>query len=104
VDHIKKFYRNYHSSRYVKDDLVIRVRHRLDDGDIARLNEEFSTLVASGEIVQRGPYDIEEEMLDLPRIAFHHTRHNIGLVRRMIDRINEFTPASSEDLHPSEIY
>lgn len=104
VDHIKRFYRNYHSSRYVKDDLVIRIKHRLDEGDVARLNEEFSSLVASGEIVQRGPYDNEVEMLNLPRIAFHHTRHNIGLVRRMIDRINEFTPARSDGLHPSEIY
>lgn len=104
VNHIKRFYRNYHSSRYVKDDLVIRIKHRLQEGDIARLNEEFSSLVASGEIVQRGPYDIEEDMLDLPRIVFHHTRYHIGLVRRLIDRINEFTPADAGDLDPSEIY
>ncbi|XOV76776.1 MAG: LOG family protein [Phycisphaerales bacterium] len=104
VEHITRFYRNYHSSRYVKDDLVIRVKKPLEPGDVRRLNEEFSSLVASGEIVQRGPYEVEEDMLELPRIAFHHTRHNIGLVRRMIDRINEFTPASSDHLHPSEIY
>ena len=104
VNHILRFYRNYHSSRYVKDDLVIRIQKPLEPGDVQRLNEEFSQLVASGEIVQRGPYDVEEDMLELPRIAFHHTRHNIGLVRRMIDRINEFTPASSDHLHPSEIY
>lgn len=104
VDHILRFYRNYHSSRYVKDDLVIRIKHALDPGDIKRLNEEFSQLVASGEIVQRGPYEVEQDMPDLPRIAFHHTRYNIGLVRRLIDRINEFTPASTQDLHPSEIY
>ncbi len=104
VEHITRFYRNYHSSRYVKDDLVIRIKKPLEPGDVRRLNEEFSSLVASGEIVQRGPYEVEEDMLELPRIAFHHTRHNIGLVRRMIDRINEFTPASSDHLHPSEIY
>lgn len=104
VRHVRQFYKNYHSSRYVNDDLVIRIKKPLHDGDIDRLNDEFSTLVASGKIVQRGPYDVENEFEELPRIAFTHTRHNIGLIRRLIDRINEFEPADDKDLHPSEIY
>lgn len=104
VDHILRFYRNYHSSRYHRDDLIIRIKRPLREGDIARLNAEFGSLVRTGEIVQRGPYDVEADHLDLPRLAFTHTRRDFGLVRRLIDRINEFEPADDSDLDPSEVY
>ena len=32
----------------------------------------------------------EDDHLDLKRVTFTHTRHNFGLIRRMIDRINSF--------------
>jgi uncharacterized protein (TIGR00730 family) len=89
VDHIVKFYRVYHSSRYVKDDFVIRLRRPISLRDVDRLNEEFGVLVKDGKVVLRGPYDVEEDHLDLPRLSFTHTKHKFGLLRRMIDRINE---------------
>lgn len=92
VEHVRRFYRNYHSSRYVRDDLVLRLRRPLRERDVERLNEEFKILVRKGAIVQRGPYDVEDDHLDLPRLAFTHTRHHYGLVRRLIDRINECEP------------
>lgn len=91
-DHIVRFYRNYHSSRYVRDDLVIRLQRRLRETDVERLNDEFAVLVRKGRIVQCGPYEIEGEHLELPRLAFTHTKHKYGLVRRLIDRINECDP------------
>ncbi|HBS28945.1 MAG TPA: LOG family protein [Phycisphaerales bacterium] len=90
ADHVCRFYANYHSSRYVNDDLVIRIKRRLTPAQVERLNEEFAPLIAQGRIVQRGPYDTESELLELPRIAFTHTRRHIGLIRRMIDRVNDF--------------
>ncbi len=94
VEHILKFYRNYHSSRYVRDDFVIRLRHKIDDAGVAALNDEFANIVKEGSIVQRGAYDVETEHRDLPRIAFTHTRNNFGKVRQLIDRINEIAPAA----------
>ncbi len=87
--HVLQFYKNYHSSRYVRDDLVIRIKHRLTDDAVEILNNEFSELVKSGRIHQRGPYSVEKDHLDLPRLAFTHTRRHFGLIRRLIDRINE---------------
>jgi uncharacterized protein (TIGR00730 family) len=104
VEHILRFYRNYHSSRYYRDDLIIRLNRPLKEGDIDRLNHEFSAIVKSGVIAQRGPYDIEDDHLELPRIAFTHSRRDFGMVRRMIDRINEFEPIDVSGLDPSEIY
>src|SRR5690606_16242267 len=53
AEHISRFYRNYHSSRYVKDSFVIRLYGHLREEDVATLNEEFGVLVKSGAITQR---------------------------------------------------
>lgn len=95
ANHIFSFYRNYHSSRYVRDDLVIRINKRLRDEDVESLNDEFGILVKSGKIHQCEAYKQERDHLSLPRIAFTHTRHKYGLVRLLIDRINAFDPADA---------
>jgi hypothetical protein len=92
ADHIDRFYRNYHSSRYVRDDLVIRLKAPLREEDVARLNDEFAVLVKHGRITQRGALEAEDDHLDLPRLVFTHTRYKFGLVRKLIDRINECDP------------
>ena len=103
--HIMQFYRNYHSSRYVNDDFVIRLKKPLKPVDIERLSDEFRLLIRAGvdvpgaepganlgKMVQRGPYSGELDHLALPRLAFTHTRRGFGRIRQMIDRINEFDP------------
>lgn len=89
AEHVLHFYKNYHSSRYVRDDLIIRMKQSLTDEAIEVLNDEFADLVKSGRIVQRGPYSVEKDHLDLPRLAFTHTRRQFGRIRRLIDRIND---------------
>ena len=93
TQHVLQFYKNYHSSRYVRDDLIIRIKQRLTDDALATLNDEFSGLVKKGNIVQRDAYKEESDHLALPRIAFTHTRRQFALVRRLIDRINELPSA-----------
>ncbi len=90
VEHIMQFYRNYHSSRYVRDDLVIRLKHQISDEAIDTLNEEFGDLVKEGRIHKSDPLPGEETYLDMPRIVFTHTRYNYGKIRALIDRINSF--------------
>lgn len=97
ADYVCQFYRNYHSARYVDDDLVIRLKGKLSDRQVEALNKEFAGVVKAGAIKQRGPYEVESEWPELPRIAFTHTRRQFGMIRRLIDRINEFdvTPISA---------
>ncbi|PJD95283.1 MAG: hypothetical protein CK425_09220 [Parachlamydia sp.] len=90
VQHVLKFYHRYHSSRYVNDYLVLRLTTPLTNAQVNLLNQEFASLVQSGTIEQRGAFPEEDEHLELPRIAFIHTRRDMGLVRAMIDKINEF--------------
>jgi len=93
VAYVERFYRNYHSSRYIKDDLVIRLNKPLREEDVKALTEEFRSLIREGEIVQCQARPEEKVFLDLPRLVFTHTRHKYGFVRQMIDRINDFDPA-----------
>ena len=88
VEHVLRFYRVYHSSRYVGDRLILRLLHPLAEQQIEQLNDQFGVLLKSGRIEPSGPLGDEDDHLDLPRLAMHHTRRNYGLLTAMIQRIN----------------
>jgi uncharacterized protein (TIGR00730 family) len=94
AEHIIRFYRNYHSSRYVRDTFVIRLHRALKPDDVASLSEEFSPIIKNGGVRQVfGPLEGEDDHPELPRLCFQHTRSKYGLLRAMIDRVNSFDPA-----------
>lgn len=88
VNHIQHFYKRYHSSRYVNDRLVIRLNSRLNKNQLRALSQKFKKLIVLGEIEEVQPYSDETDALELPRIAFHHTHRDFGLVRALIDDVN----------------
>lgn len=88
--HIIKFYSRYHSSRYVKDTLIIRMQSPLTERQIESLNEQFASLIAEGKMTLSGPLPEETDHLELPRLIFTHTRSGFGKLRKLIDAINEF--------------
>lgn len=90
IDHIMHFYSRYHSSRYVKDLLVIRMNSPLNADQLAILSNEFSDIIKTGKIEEVQTFPEEADVRDLPRIAFRHTKHHFGRVRLLIDRINSF--------------
>ena len=96
VARILRFYHRYHSSRYVGDQLVIRLKRQLLPEQVAQLDTEFRPLIKSGHITQTGALDGENEHHDLPRLQFHYSKRAFGLLRRLIDRINHFPEAHSQ--------
>lgn len=90
VRHVLGFYRNYHSQRYVHDDLVIRMQRALTPDQVVALNDRFAGLVAEGQIQQCGPLDTEKEHLERPRLRFVFTRRDYGRLRLLIDQINAY--------------
>lgn len=90
VEHIQHFYKRYHSQRYVKDHLVIRLQHPLTEEQIDHLNHKFVSLVKTGIIQASPPFPEEATHLELPRLSFIHNRQNFGTLRAMIDCINNF--------------
>src|SRR6266851_1744330 len=45
VDYIKRFYRVYHSQRYVDGKLILRLNTAISDAKVARLSEEFADIM-----------------------------------------------------------
>lgn len=88
---ITRFYRNFHSTRFVKDLLVIRLKHAPTDTAIAAMNEDFADLIL-GQPIERIPATPEEvadgDQLDLARIAFGFNRRDYGRLRQLIDVLN----------------
>jgi uncharacterized protein (TIGR00730 family) len=87
--HVTQFFRNYHSSRYVKDDFVIRLKGTLSDSDLRVLERDFASLIKVGGMRMSGPLEGEDDALELPRLVFHHNRNKFATLRMLIDRINE---------------
>lgn len=93
VHWIHRFYRNFHSSRFVKDLFVIRLNHVPSPTAIEGLNEDFADLVEGSAIAAIEPTPEEREdqdFVELPRIAFGFNRKNYGRLREMIDVLNGF--------------
>ncbi len=91
IEHIDRFYGNFHSIRYVGDTLVMRLQHAPDDGVIERLNEEFSDIVVDGVIerCEMHPRESDEpETAELERIRFKFNKRHLGRLRMMIDMLN----------------
>jgi hypothetical protein len=91
VEEITGFYRNYHSYRFVKQDLVIRLNHPPSAALIARLNRDFADIISNGEVrlTEPLPEEAEEpETLHLHRILVRFNREDFARLRQMIDAIN----------------
>jgi uncharacterized protein (TIGR00730 family) len=102
VDTIRHFYRVYHSSRYVGDEFVLRLKVEICDRDLDFLNQEFSDLVASGKInrVQAFADELADPTANLPRLAFKFDRRDFGRLNQMIDSINHMNDEFCLDTHP----
>ncbi len=91
VAEILGFYKNFHSMRWVREQLVIRVLKRLTPAAISDLNEKFTDLLSTGEIVQGralGQEKNEPEIWELPRLILTPVRRSFGRFRQLIDAIN----------------
>ena len=92
VDYIKFFYSTYHSMRFVRDRLVIRLQKDLPDAAVATLGQEFADLVTKGTIVKSGALHEEAnepELEDKPRLVFTMNRQSPSRVHELIVAINE---------------
>lgn len=94
VSTIARFYRRYHSLRYVNGQLVIRLTSALDPLMVALLAEQFSDILApGGDMAISGALPAETddpELAHLPRLVVDFNRRDFGKLRGLIDRINEF--------------
>jgi len=92
VAEIVNFYRVYHSMRYVKGDLVLRVRRPISEPTLAKIRAEFTDIIKSGTFEQTPalPEESEEPQLaSLPRLKFRFDRHKVGRLRQLVNLLNQ---------------
>jgi hypothetical protein len=91
VREILHFYRRYHSSRYVHDELVLRLNYPLDETMLVRLNAEFADIITAGTIRQVDQALDEEsgEFPDKPRLILTFNKRSAGRLRQLINAIND---------------
>ena len=92
VDEIVHFYRNFHSSRWLKDRFVIRLNHPLNEAALAKLDSDFASLCKEGGFTQQ-PYCEQErdepELCHLTRLAFAFNGREYGRLRALLNVVNE---------------
>jgi uncharacterized protein (TIGR00730 family) len=96
VEEVLQFYKMYHSMRWVKERLVIRLNQALSKRGITDLNEKFADVLRKGEIIQGAALreeKTEPEIWNLPRLILTPYRDRFGRLRQLIDAINSSTSA-----------
>jgi uncharacterized protein (TIGR00730 family) len=91
VAEILNFYRVYHSMRYVKGDLVLRLNRPISEETLTRIRTEFTDIIKKGTFdpTHALPEEHEESAIaELPRLKFRFDRHKLGRLRQLIDVIN----------------
>ena len=88
---ITRFYRNFHSSRFVKDLFIIRLKHAPSESAIQAINEDFADIItgAKAQRIEATPEEAaDDDHVDLPRMAFGFNRRDYGRLRQLIDLLN----------------
>lgn len=94
LSRIGGFYRRYHSLRYTRDKLVIRLLSPVDDAGLAYLRLHFpDVLLPGGDFVSGGALPVEAdepEVAHLPRLIIDFNRKDFARLRSLIDALNRF--------------
>ena len=94
VERIHRFYRRYHSLRYVDKQLVIRLVSDVAPAVVYELKERFSDILTpDGTIYLSGALPAETDEPDvehLPRLVLDFNLRDFGKLRKLIDAINSY--------------
>ena len=91
VAEINQFYANYHSSRWLKNQFVMRMQHPLSEAALQDMQEAFADLRLSGDFSQHaysGPEQDEARFSHLHRLVFAFNGRDQGRLRELVDFIN----------------
>ena len=91
VHEVRHFYSNYHSLRYVREELVLRLNRRPTDAQLAKIRQDFADITTRGtfRVSEALPVEKDEPKLaSLPRLVFTFNRRDHGRLRMLIDHLN----------------
>jgi len=91
VQEILGFYRIYHSMRYVRNKLVLRLTKAPSPEMLQAINDRFADILSEERFVVGEPLKEERDdasVIALPRLIFTFNRRNLGRLRQLINFIN----------------
>lgn len=91
VEECVKFYRVYHSMRYVGDRLVFRLKKPLSDESLEHIRSNYQTILVEGSFDQTDALPEEKnepDLAEMKRLVFRFDRRNLAKLRLLIDYIN----------------
>jgi hypothetical protein len=94
VDEILQFFKVYHSMRYVKNKLVLRLQEAPSEELLANINDRFADILNGGQFSVDSAQSEEKDEPDLaalPRLVFRFNRRGLGRLRQLIDALNRGT-------------
>jgi len=91
VAEVTSFYRVYHSSRIVGDDLVFRLNRPLQAAQLAEVQDKFADILRGAARLEPGPVPKElNEFPELARLILPFDHRSFGRLRQLIDFVNQF--------------
>jgi uncharacterized protein (TIGR00730 family) len=92
VHEIRHFFANYHSLRYHRDEVVIRLQHKPTESQLETIREKFKNLAVKGTFELSGPLNVERDepaLHELPRLILTFNRKDHGKLRLLINHLND---------------
>lgn len=86
------FYKNYHSMRYIRHNLIIRIKRKLSATQLRMMNSRFAPILSTGKIEQwEKPFAEEENephTHHLIRLVLHFNKRHFARLKVLIDALN----------------
>ena len=92
VKQITDFYRNFHSYRWVREKMVIRIQQPINKESLESLNDRFAAMLSVDRIEQVAalPEESDDTHLQaLPRLVLTPPQREFGKFRLLLNAINE---------------
>ncbi len=89
---VRHFYSNYHSIRYHKDELIIRLHYPPTPEQLARIERQFADIKTHGQFRVSGPLSVERDepaLAHLHRLVFAFNKRDHGRLRVLINYLND---------------
>ncbi len=89
---VSHFFSNYHSVRYSRDEIVLRLNRKPTDAQLKTIDEKFSDIKVKGDFRLSEPLSVERDepaLAHLHRLVFQFNRRDHGRLRMLIDFLND---------------
>jgi len=91
VKEVTHFYSTYHSIRYVREELVMRLNRAPNEKQLDQINQEFKDITLGGTYHLSPPLPVEKDeptLAHLPRLVFNFNKRDHGRLRMLITHQN----------------